>query len=104
MSNFTTWAEISTYAGAIAATTILTQFIKNIPYVNKVNTQIISYVIAAALLICAEFVSGTFDTFTGILCAVNAAVVALASNGMYDTTKTGKVEAVPQDAYREDEP
>jgi hypothetical protein len=91
MDGYFTWAMLATYAGATAATGLLTQLIKDV--FAKVATQAVSYVVALTLLLAATFFTGAFTLESGALCIVNAAVVSLASNGAYQAIqriKTGK--------------
>ena len=83
MSEFFTWELLGTYAGCTAAVSIITQFIKGVPGIVKIPTQVVSYVIALVIMLCATgFTSGL--TPDGIMLTVfNAAVVSLASNGTY---------------------
>lgn len=83
MNEFFTWEMLGTYAGCTAAVSIITQFIKGVPGVVKIPTQVVSYVIALVVMLCATgFTSGL--TPDGIMLTVfNAAVVSLASNGTY---------------------
>lgn len=83
MNEFFTWEMLGTYAGCTAAVSIITQFIKGVPGIVKIPTQVVSYVIALVVMLCATgFTSGL--TPDGIMLTVfNAAVVSLASNGTY---------------------
>ncbi|MGI6151806.1 MAG: hypothetical protein ACOYIR_07635 [Christensenellales bacterium] len=84
MNEFFTWSSLGTYAGAVLVTTLITQFIKGIGFIGKIPTRIVSYVIALIVLLGANAAAGTLDWATAGLCAVNAIVVALASNGTHD--------------------
>lgn len=86
MNEFFSWELILTYAGAVTVTAILTQFWKGV--FKKINTQIVSYLIALILLLMATLFSGKLSLDSGVLCFVNAAVVSLASNGAFDAIKT----------------
>lgn len=90
MNEFTTWASLGTYAGAVMMTTIITQFLKNLPVVAKLNAQITSYIVAVLLMLGSAFFGGGLTLESGILCAVNAVMVALAANGVYDAATAGK--------------
>lgn len=83
MNEFFTWEMLGTYAGCTAAVSIITQFIKGVPGIVKIPTQVVSYVIALVVMLCATgFTSGL--TPDGVMLTVfNAAVVSLASNGTY---------------------
>lgn len=84
MNEFFTWSSLGTYAGAVLLTTLVTQLVKGIGFIAKIPTRLVSYVIAFAVLIAANAAMGTLDWPTVGLCAVNAVVVALASNGTHD--------------------
>lgn len=90
MNEFITWAGLGTYAGAVMMTTIITQFLKSIPFVVKMNAQIISYTVAVLLMWGSLLFSGGMTLPNAMLCAVNAVMVALASNGVYDAATAGK--------------
>lgn len=87
-SEFVTWGILGTYAGAVSVTTILTQFFKRIPFIRKMDTQILSYIIALVILELSSVFSTGFSWDMAVLCLVNAVVVALASNGVYDVMAT----------------
>ena len=84
MNEFFTWATLLTYAGATLATTLVTQLLKGIGFIDKIPTRIFSYVVALILLLGATFFTGTLTWETAALCLVNAVVVSLAANGAFD--------------------
>lgn len=89
-----TWEYLATGAGATAATTIITQFIKGLPVIQKLPTQLVSYIVALAIMLSAAISTGAVTSPSSVvLILFNAVVVMLASNGAYDTvakTKTNK--------------
>ena len=86
MSEFVTWEALGGYAGAV-------QFLKGTP-LGKWSSQLVAYVIAVVLLIGAEIFGGQPVTVQGVtLCLLNAVIVALAANGMYDAAAKGKKTA-----------
>ena len=54
MNEFVNWNTLGTYAGAVMMVALITQFVKQIKILEKVNSQIISYVIAVLILIGAN--------------------------------------------------
>lgn len=100
MGEFMTWANLGTYAGAVLATTLITQFVKQIPYVEKVNPQIVSYIIAVVLLLGAAYFNGQFTVDSAVLCFVNAVITALAANGVYDAA-TFKKQIIEEYVHEE---
>ena len=81
MDGFFTWAMLATYAGATIATGVVTQFIKGM--FARVATQIVSYAVALIVLLVATLFTAGLTVEAAILCAINAVVVSLASNGAY---------------------
>ena len=88
MEGFFDWGMLVTYAGATLATGLLTQWLKGI--LANVATQIVSYVIALVVLLAATLFTGALTLESGVLCVINAAVVSLASNGLYEAIQRAK--------------
>jgi len=84
MTDFFTWEMLGTYAGAVLATTLITQLLKGISFIDKLPTRIFSYIVALIILLAAMFVTGNADASNAALCVINAVVVSLASNGAFD--------------------
>lgn len=84
MNEFFTWTTLATYAGATLATSLITQLIKGLGFIDKIPTRITSYAIALVVLIAATFFTGGLTLEAGALCVINAVVVSLAANGAYD--------------------
>lgn len=85
MDNFFTWEMLATFAGCMAGTMILTEFVKKIW--KNAPAQIISFVFAFAILIVSQLVTGKFTWDDIVLDAVNAVAVSLSSNGSFDAVK-----------------
>ena len=86
MDSFFDWGMLGTFAGAAAATGIVTQAVKGI--FQKIPTQLVSYVIAVLVLGLATAATGGSSDWTGwALVPLNAVVVSLASNGGFDIIK-----------------
>lgn len=94
---FFDWTMLGTYAGAIMAVSVITEIIKDIPGVKKVPTQLMSYVLAFIVLICAMFFSGGFTAQNAVLALFNAALVSLGANGGYEAIQRVKA-ATKKDA------
>lgn len=96
MEEFVTWGSLGTYAGCAMMVTLITQFLKQFRFMKNINSQIISYFVAVLILIgslCFSHSGESVNPETVILCFVNAVIVALGSNGIYDGVTTG-MEAV----------
>ena len=95
MENFLTWDMLLTYGGCVAATILVTEFFKKL--FPKMIAQLVSFVIAAAILVVGHLATGTFSVNEVLLYAINAIIVSLASNGGFDAIKGvfGKKEEAP---------
>lgn len=81
---FFDWSILGTLAGAVAAVAVITEITKNLPWINKIPTQIWSYILALAVLICAHGFTAGLTASSAVLALVNAAMVSLAANGGYE--------------------
>lgn len=90
MNEFFTWTTLATYAGATLATSLITQLIKGLGFIDKIPTRITSYAIALVVLLAATFFTGGLTLEAGALCVINAVVVSLAANGAYDAVVRNK--------------
>lgn len=78
-----TWDYLATAAGATSAVTVITQFIKDLPYVKDVPTQAVSYLVSLVVMFAASFFTGILTIDYAALIPLNAVVIMLASNGAY---------------------
>lgn len=84
---FFDWSILGTLAGAVAAVAIITEITKGLPVIRKIPTQVWSYALALAVLICAQAFTGGITASGAALAVVNAAMVSLAANGGYAALK-----------------
>jgi hypothetical protein len=92
MDNFLTWDVLLTFGGCVAGTALLTEFLKK--QFEKINPQLVSFVVAAVLLIVGHIATGTFVWSEAPLYLINAVAVSLSANGGFDAVKkvVGKTE------------
>ena len=90
MNEFFTWTTLMTYAGATLATTLVTQLLKGICFIDRIPTRIFSYVVALIILLAATFFTSAMTWNAAALCVVNAVVVSLAANGAFDAVAKDK--------------
>jgi|GEM_PF-248745 len=88
MNEFFTWEALGSCAGSVLATTLVTQLFKEVSFLKKVPTRVVSYAVAFVLLLLSSLFTGGLNLSAAALCLVNAAVVSLASNGAYDAFHT----------------
>ena len=92
MNEFFTWQFLATFAGATAATSLLTQWLKT--PLKKLPTQWLSYIIAVGLLVLATAAT-QWDAPWQVWAIIpfNAVTVSLSANGAYsaiERVKTGE--------------
>lgn len=81
------WESLGTVAGATAATLLIVQLIKApLDRVWKLPTRLVVYVLALSLMLVAQVFNGGLTWESGLLAAVNAAMVALSAYGAYELT------------------
>jgi len=85
---YVSWEFLGTMAGAVAATTLIVQFLKvPIDKVWKIPTRFIVYLIALIILLAVECVTQGGLVFDRVgLIIVNAVIVATTSMGAYAQT------------------
>jgi hypothetical protein len=88
MNEFFTWQQLVTFAGAMAATGIITQFVKGlVDKVVHIPTQALAYAVALIVLYAAHFFTGTLDGPTAAISLFNAILIATATSGTVDAVK-----------------
>lgn len=105
MNEFFSWDLLGTYAGAVTAVTLLVQFTKGLPFIEKLPTQVWSYMLALATLLIALPFSAAGWTWEGAALALfNALVVALAANGAYEAVSSlpARIAAKPTEKTGEE--
>jgi hypothetical protein len=83
MEDFFTWATLATMAGCSLATTIITQFIKDVPAFKQIPTQFTSYFVSLVLMFGAVYFTGNLTAAQAAIIPVNAILTSLSSNGAY---------------------
>ncbi|MGN1095048.1 MAG: hypothetical protein ACI4QR_01530 [Eubacteriales bacterium] len=81
---FLDWSFMATYSGSLVMVLVITQITKNLGFVKKIPTQLWSYVIAIAVLICAYLFTGKLTLSNIVLILFNGMLVALSANGGFE--------------------
>ena len=87
-NEFVSWAYLATMGGAVAATTLIVQFLKvPIDKIWKIPTRFVVYFIALIIMLVAEYITqrGLILDQTALI-AVNAILVTMAAMGTYEAT------------------
>jgi lipid-A-disaccharide synthase-like uncharacterized protein len=87
MKEYFTWEFLGTMAGAVAAVTLIVQFLKlPIDQVWKIPTRYIVFAISLLILFIVLYFTDVITPEKVALTILNAFVVAMASMGAYDVT------------------
>ena len=92
MQEFFTWSVLATYAGATLATTLITQLLKGVSFIDKLPTQIFSYIVAFFVLLLGNVFTNGLSLDGAFLSLINAVVVSFASNGVFEAVHEKKSE------------
>ena len=95
---FVTWAGLATYSGALAMVMLIVQFTKGITIIDRLPTQVWSYIVALVVLLLANLFTGQLTIENAVLILFNAAIVALAANGGYSAIKRVAMSGVTGEA------
>ena len=84
ITEFLSWEFLATFGGASVATGLVVQFTK--AWVSKViPTEMWTYIVALVIMLVSAFFTGALTLSYGVLCVLNAMIVAMATKGGYDT-------------------
>ena len=86
-NEFVTWTFLATHGGAALMVGILCQFTKEITAIQKVPTQIWSYILSLLVLYPSMLFTGQLTANSAVLILFNAIFVSLAANGGYSVVK-----------------
>ena len=76
-NEFFTWAVLLTYAGATLATSLVTQLIKGVGFIDKIPTRLTSYIIALVVLVAATFFTSPLNWALFSVKALNTRSITL---------------------------
>jgi hypothetical protein len=84
MDQFLSWDMLATYGGALAFVLIMTQLTKGLAGIERIPTQVWSWLIAMIGLYPAYLFTDQLTVSMAVLIPFNAALVALAANGGFE--------------------
>ena len=68
---FVTWAGLATYSGALAMVMLIVQFTKGITIIDRLPTQVWSYIVALVVLLLANLFTGQLTIENAVLLLFN---------------------------------
>ncbi len=84
IDGFLSWSILATYAGALAFVLAVTQFTKGLGMIDRMPTQIWSWIVAMVGMYLGYYFTGQLSADTAALIPINAILVALAANGGFE--------------------
>lgn len=88
---FFTWPYLATFTGAVAATGLITQFLKGLlDRFFDLPTRLLAYMVALAVLLAAQGFTGELTGPSAALSLLNAIIIATATSGAADALNTLK--------------
>ena len=81
---FLNWSILATYAGTLAFVLAVTQFTKGLALIDRIPTQIWSWIVAMIGMYLGYYFTGQLSVDTAALIPINAILVALAANGGFE--------------------
>lgn len=88
MNEFISWPTLATYGGALATVLILTQFTKGLGFVQKIPTQIWSYILALITLITAHAFTDGLTLNIIVQSLFNGVIISIAANGGFSVVQS----------------
>ena len=87
---FFDWSMLDTFAGASMAVAYIVELTKTLPGIQRIPTQLWSYLVALVTLLLAMTFNYGFSIDAVGLAVYNAVLVSLAANGGYEAVKRVK--------------
>lgn len=82
MENFLNWDILLTFSGCVAATVLLTEWLKKM--FAKLPAQLVSFIVATLILVVGHLATSTFVLTEIPMYLINAVAVSLSANGGFD--------------------
>lgn len=98
-NDFLSIQYISTFMGTVVVTMLMVQFLKELPYIKKLQTKYFTFIIAFFNILICSFSTNKFSIVNLYLMFINAMLVTFTATGGYDFSFkniTAKETAVPK--------
>ena len=90
-NEFLTYASLGTFAGVVAATSLIAKFLHGLPLFNNISERWLALLLAEAILLGLSFNQGDFSFSAVFLDILNGFVVAASAVGVMEVgTDNGK--------------
>lgn len=92
IEQFITWEMLRDFALLTGIVLTTTQFIKNLPLIEKIPTKYVAWFIAFVLIILMNIQSKSFSGLDVVLYALSAMFISTSANGIHDMGKKKEIE------------
>jgi len=83
MQDLFTYASLGTLAGAVAATVLVVDSIKELGFLKRFSTRCLVVVVAEGIVFLADIAAGSFTVKNVPLCVLNGLLVAASAMGSW---------------------
>ncbi len=83
MQDLFTYASLGTLAGAVAATVLVVDFVKELSFLKRFSTRCLVVLVAEGIVLLADFAEGSFTVKNVPLCVLNGLLVAASAIGSW---------------------
>ncbi len=87
MNELLSWASLSSLTGATAATAVITEELKELPFIKRIPSRLLSVIIAVLIMELSLIFTDGVSISGVILQLFNGVFVSLSANGTYDMMK-----------------
>ena len=88
MNELLSWASLSSLSGATAATAVITEELKGLPFIKRIPARLLSIIIAVIIMETALLFTEGFSLSGAVLGIFNGVFVSISANGTYDMLKS----------------
>ncbi len=87
MNELLSWQSLSSLSGATAATAVITEELKELPFIKRVPARLLSVIVAILIMELSLLFTEGFSFSSAVLGLFNGVFVSLGANGTYDMLK-----------------
>lgn len=84
MESFLTWEYVASFMGIVFCTSMVVEFLKELPYIKQIPTKYFTAIVSFALILFASIFLGNFRLVDLPLMMLNAILVTFTTSGQYD--------------------
>lgn len=86
LNNFINWDYIATFGGTVLLVSMVIQFVKELPFIKKIPTRYLVYIVALIFIVLTKLIFGEFILKDIFVYLINALIVTFTATGAHDFT------------------